>query len=639
MQKEVASNRKYNAQTKGKYNSRNSNNSRKKNVVSNQKETNYYIIPLFITLCIIPLIVRMKSYHTHLNEFLWYAEDDSYLDFFLFYKQWFFVSVSGIMAIIIAIKAYNKRHELKFAPLFAPLAIFGIMSLLSAIFSKYAYFSFAGSFEMFESVFAILGYCVTAYYAFLFIKDENDLKKIMNYLVVIALILSVLGMSQFIGKDLFATKAFFHVLVPLQYSSSEGLKFTFENNRVYLTLYNPNYVGVYVSLVAPIILTMLFFQRNLKNIILSVLAIIGLLISLVGARSQAGVIGLGIAFFFIILMMWRYLAKRYYVTIPVAVVLVIGVIVLNQVTDQLLVNRFKTMFSSAKPNHALTEMNTEDDCVSLVYNGNRLEVRYFVGEVDNAIIITDENDSVVATTYDSNTNSVVIVDERFAGISVGNSEYLENGFYIEESGYKWHFTSQTEDGTYYYFNRYGRLDKMITAPSAVFTGYEWFATARGYIWSRTIPVLKNYLFLGSGPDTFAMAFPQQDYLNFQKYGYGNGIITKPHNMYLQIWVQDGLIALLAFLAFYGMYFVSSMRLYIKGRFNSIYAQMGVAIFVGTIGYMVTGLTNDSSITTAPIYWALIGIGIAVNYKAKPIIMEEITAEKAAKANNMEVKST
>jgi O-antigen ligase len=119
-----------------------------------------------------------------------------------------------------------------------------------------------------------------------------------------------------------------------------------------------------------------------------------------------------------------------------------------------------------------------------------------------------------------------------------------------------------------------------------------------------------------------MEYPQQDYLNFQRYGYPTNIITKPHNLYLQIAVQDGMIALLAFLAFYAMYFISSIRLYIKGRFHNFYEQMGVAIFVGTIGYMVTGLTNDSSITTAPIFWALMGIGISVNYRVKSLNTEE-----------------
>jgi hypothetical protein len=63
-----------------------------------------------------------------------------------------------------------------------------------------------------------------------------------------------------------------------------------------------------------------------------------------------------------------------------------------------------------------------------------------------------------------------------------------------------------------------------------------------------------------------------------------------------------------------MYFISSLRLYIKGTFDNYFSRAGVSIFIGTIAYMIAGITNDSTITVAPVFWVLIGIGIAVNYK-------------------------
>jgi len=33
---------------------------------------------------------------------------------------------------------------------------------------------------------------------------------------------------------------------------------------------------------------------------------------------------------------------------------------------------------------------------------------------------------------------------------------------------------------------------------------------RGYIWSRSLPLLRNTILVGYGPDTFAMNFPQHD---------------------------------------------------------------------------------------------------------------------------------
>ncbi|MDF2484689.1 MAG: hypothetical protein K0R46_857 [Herbinix sp.] len=595
---------------------------RNKSKTINEDRINYFLLPILIILCIIPFIVRMNIYNTHLSQYQWFAQDGEFIDFFLIYKHWAFVVVSIIMVVIIAIRAYYKRDVIKFLPLFIPLGIYGVMALLSAIFSDYPLFSFGGGFEQFESIFAILGYCITAYYAFLFIREEQDLKKILKYLVVTAIIMSILGVFQFAGNDLFREETIKKLIIPLQYQDKYSLNFGFENNRVYFTLYNPNYVGVFVSMMIPILLVMLFFHRNIKKIIISIVAIIGLIIGGIGAQSLAGVVGLAVALLFIMILMWRYLIKRYTIVLSVGAILIIGVLILNAVTDQFLFNRIKNVFNNTKAEYTLASMDTKDDCVELSYGGNKLLVRNIMGETDSHFTLTDVNNEMVAANYDASTNSIMITDERFAGISVGVSNDFENAFYIQEAGVKWLFTVSNSDGTYYHMNRFGKLDKMITAPSAIFTGYEWFATARGYLWSRTIPLLKENLILGSGPDTFVMEYPQQDYLNFQRYGYPTNIITKPHNLYLQIAVQDGMIALLAFLAFYAMYFISSIRLYIKGRFHNFYEQMGVAIFVGTIGYMVTGLTNDSSITTAPIFWALMGIGISVNYRVKSLNTEE-----------------
>ena len=39
---------------------------------------------------------------------------------------------------------------------------------------------------------------------------------------------------------------------------------------------------------------------------------------------------------------------------------------------------------------------------------------------------------------------------------------------------------------------------------------------------------------------------------------------------------------------------------------------GIGIMLGTFGYLVTGLANDSTVAVAPVYWCLLGVGMAVN---------------------------
>ena len=100
-------------------------------------------------------------------------------------------------------------------------------------------------------------------------------------------------------------------------------------------------------------------------------------------------------------------------------------------------------------------------------------------------------------------------------------------------------------------------------------------------------------------------------------------------MYLQIGVQTGVLSLIAFLVFYAIYFFQSLRLYLGGRFESFAAQAGVGIFIGTVGYMVCGISNDSMITVSPVFWTLIGIGFAANALAR----KNASARKAEAQEN------
>ena len=598
-------------------------NGRKKNSNLQQRTRNYYIIPLIITLCIIPFVVKLTFYNPYFSGFTWFSNSESQADFFLYYKQWFFVATTSVMTLIIIIKAFFDRKSIQFVMNFIPLVVYAILALVSSIASKYASFSFTGSFEQFESVFALVGYCITVYYAFLFIKSEHDIKIIFQLMVISVFIMSLLGVFQSLGYDFFATELGKKLIVPDLYRNSIQLDFTFGLKRVYMTLYNPNYVGVYVALVAPVIAVMLLFEKNRKYVILSAVTLIGLIICIVGARSLAGMIGIGVASITIVIFMRRPLIKKYYITAPIIIVLVIGLIVTNVRSDNFFVDKLFNSLTIHKTEVTLTDLHTEEDGIALTYREKSVKIKYMneAGLADS-FEVSDELNQLLPLDYDDSTNTYRIIGDNLEGITLGMNSEIDGVFYVEIQGYQYMFTNQYEDMTYHYLNRYGKLDKMITAPSTLFTGYESLATGRGYIWSRTIPMIKDYIILGSGPDTFTMTFPQQDYMNLSRYT-KNELLTKPHNLYLQIAIQTGFLSLLAFLTFYGMYFITSIRLYIKGIFNSYYAKAGIAIFVSTISYMVAGLTNDSSICTAPVFWTLIGIGIAANHKAKPLILKEL----------------
>jgi len=599
---------------------------------SMQNTSIWLLLPVILVTSVLPFITKLKEYNANLSGFPWFTYNDTYTDFFLYYKQKFFLIIVFAMAVIVIFKAYLDKRNIVYSHILIPLGVYAALALISSIVSKYRKYSFAGVHEHFESVFVLLGYCLIVYYCLQVIKTEEDVRLIVNCFVISILVMALLGLTQYIGKDFFATNLGKKLILPRSHwGSMNDLQFNFEKHRVYMTFYNPNYVGSYSAMAVSFITVLAVLTRKNKWMIpIYILADIGIFICLIGSKSKTGIIALVVASIFTLVILSKKLIKYFYFTVPMLLLVVSVVVLFNKANDNILLNSIKqaTVFNKSEP--PLKEIITGDDEVIIKYNEEELHVKYFAGnDFYGNFVLTDANNMPVIMEFDYNNGDYTIKDDRFPNFKLGFAKYEDIPlFYVTIDNYNWYFTNQTDDGTYYYMNNYGKLDKIIKAPYALFSGYEGYASGRGYIWSRTIPLLKKYFILGSGADTFMMVFPQQDYVGLYNYGYGDQLLTKPHNMYLQMGVQTGVLSLIAFLVFYAMYFISSLKLYIKGKFKSYYAQVGVAVLVASLSYIILGIANDSSLTVAPVFWSLIGLGIVVNKLAKPYIEEDTEQDKA-----------
>ncbi len=607
-----------------------SNNSKKhSNSVANHKQnqnrsasmTNkYLLIPVILVIAIVPLIVRAKYYTTDLNQYPWFSLDGDKLDFFQYNKQLLLNLVSVAMCIIIAVKAYKDKNTIKFAPIYIPLAVYAILYFLSSVISKYRKYSFIGNFEQFESIFAILGYCLIVYYIFLFLHTEQDINLIINSLLYSSFIISLIAITQTIGFDIFATKFGRKIITPVKmWALIDSYTIEFGKHYAYTTLYNPNYVGVYVALVAPLFFILSLFIKDRKWKVLYAVGFIGLVISTIGARSSAGVISLIAAGIFSLIFLWRYLVKYKKFIIPVFLLGLLSLVVINITNDNIVLNKLQNTLRLEKKVPNLTDIQTKDDCLVIEYSGNTFTLQSFMNDAKAiSFMLLDESGQPISVQLNAD-NTYSILDERFPGFTITPVMLNEiYGYSILIDGKEWYFSNYTGDGTYYYCNAYGRFDKIETAPSAIFTGYEYLFTDRGYMWSRTMPLIKDYILLGVGANNYVYAFPQHDYVNQANFNHGLEIVTRPHNIYMQTSIQGGFIAFLAYMVFYFWYFINSIKLFIKGRFQNLYTQVGFGIFIGTIGYMICAIVNDSNISTAPVFWAMIGVGIVANSKAKAL---------------------
>jgi O-antigen ligase len=124
--------------------------------------------------------------------------------------------------------------------------------------------------------------------------------------------------------------------------------------------------------------------------------------------------------------------------------------------------------------------------------------------------------------------------------------------------------------------------------------------------------LKDYIVLGAGPDMFPIAFPQDDYVGKLNALNLRTVVDKPHNMYVQMGVNTGVVSLLAMLSIFGMYVYDSLKLYINRSFDHFTEYIGVGMFASVTAYLVSGFFNDQIISVAPIFYAMLGLGIAIN---------------------------
>lgn len=576
------------------------------------------LLPVLFVVAILPLIVRYHEYPTKLENYTWFAAQEKADDYFLYWKQQWFIIMLIFMVCIVAVRSILMKKQLSFHKIFIPIFVYAALAFLSTIFSKYRSYGFTGIFQQFESVWVLLGYAVVVYYVYLMVETEKDVSIILNALLCSAIFLGVLGASQAFGKDFWLTSAGLSLIYPANMKGA-GIQAVFGEKRVYMSLYNPNYVGVYTALVVPVFVTLLSFCRNWKKIVAYLVAIAGILVGMFGSQSKAGLVGIAAAAGFLIIMLRKYLFRRWYIPVGGAVIIVCGFLIINAVNHNAYLESILNLFRDTKTEEpALSEIQTLDDCVEITYKGNKMKISSNLSENSFEFLIKDQEDNILECDFNADTLTWSVIDERFLGIiitPVNLNGVL--GFSVVIDGKSWYFANQLyeNDASYYYWNIYGKFDKIIMDEPA-FRGIENFATNRGFIWAHTFPLLKKYIFLGAGAESFVFVYPQRDYVNLYNYGYGEQLLTKPHNLYLQIAIQTGVVSLTAFLLFYLIYFISGIRLYFKCNFDTPLTQAGVGIMAGTFGYMVMGLTNDSCITVAPVYWVLLGLGVTINLLVK-----------------------
>ena len=579
-------------------------------------------VPLILVLGVIPLIVQMRLVPLASEVQVFWTQDYA-ADFFSYYK-----SKAIILAVIymLCVFGYYKAQGLKDKLInnkslyiyFGATAVFALFALLSTMLSDYKSVAVWGGPERCEGIIMVLAYLVIMLYALWAYLHKPEFKYIVLPLGVLTLITGILGVFQFWGHDIFFTEFGQTLIIPEVYRSQGELESLFEKGKIYGTMYHYNYMGSFGAMMVPLFLVLtLFLKERKQQIFCGAMTIISLFV-LLGSTSRAGIIGLALAAVCFLIFFGKKLVQHYKATLGCVALLIVFVFGVNMVTGGLALARIPSLLNDMKALVSSSDVDYHDE-IPVRHIDLQQDTATFTFQDGTLTIQKNSNHQPVFTTGDGQTLTApgedcsltagnYKMELQYVPINDVNTPFL--GIYL---GDKIEFILGLYDEGFAFVD--SRMNKIAyeEAPSIGFQGKEKLGSARGYIWSRSLPLMMDSLLIGQGPDTFFAEFPQGDLLG-KLYAYDSAqtIVDKPHNLYLQIGISEGGIALAAFLVMMIAYLADSFRLYALRREYTAQQTAGVAVALAVIGYLGAGFFNDSIVSVAPIFWVLFGVGVAIN---------------------------
>lgn len=588
-----------------------------------------FFFPISLILTIVPLIVRIRNIKDNPETIAVFGAK-AQSDLFSQNKALVLMCFSIIILLISVIffkSIFKKKDKIVNVIVLLSIIFLGL-SFFSSLFSEYKKIAFWGIFDRAEGFITIACYILIFIYSIYTFNSTKNYRCLYIPIAIVVFINGFLGLFQFFGHDLIKT-SLGQIFANINPNSITTLV---DSGSLYGTLYHYNFVGSFAAIVIPVLIGSLFYEDDIFLKLILIAAIGNGFWLLLGSTSRAGLIGFGASILFAIIIFWKILLshlKPVIITVVSILVIIIGV---NFATGGQVLRRLPTLFSDAvsifkntsdfdyRDHTPIRDVQHNDDgSIQVTLQNHQINISY----TDGQYIFTDENNSII--NYDKTTNTkdktklFTTTDERFANISFRYGPYLtktkDDGLLLNLNNKPAFMFRLKDDNTIHMINGNSKEDIELDNPETIgFVGKEKLASSRGYIWSRTLPMLKDCLLLGKGPDTFVFNFPQNDLIG-KLYAYDSAteIVDKPHDLYLQIATSNGLIALLAFLGIIIIYIADSIKLYaLKTKFTESEI-VGISTFLGVIGYLFAGIFNDSLISVAPVFWIVFGVGIAINY--------------------------
>ena len=547
------------------------------------------------------------------------------------------IFICAIAALILILyRVFTQSFYIKRSYAYIAIIVYSIFVLLSYLFSDYKLFALWGWNDRFEGTVSLLSYMLMLFFIINTVNTEKNVKWVIYPLAVTSSLLGLLGLSQALGHDFFRTTFGKKLITPSSFwDRIDTLDFTFKNKEIYQTVYNINYVSFYLTLLIP--LFGLLFIRSMmlgkkeplyKKVIWGALFAL-LVFNLIGSASSSGMVGMAVVVLFAIVVLNKKIIQW---KTPVLILLIITV-AMGGVSYQRWFPEISGAVGSVngdlsekgtmefyKIKHQLDYLVTEGNNINLGYQGEKLVFKVYPDDPSSVTITDSKGSTVAAKQIQKDPPKFQIDDERFDWVTFepGSDDQGNRFLVLMTDEHPWPFMI-TKEGPKFFTGLHKLVD-LKQVESIGFKNNGTWGNGRGYIWSRSLPMIKDTILLGHGADTYCIYFPHQDYVG--KYNSGsfsdniNIIVDKPHNMYIGIAVGTGVLSLLTLLALWGIYIVQSFLLYRRESYDRFITFAGAGICLGICGFLVSALVNDSSVSVMPMFYGLLGTGIAINIMLK-----------------------
>jgi O-Antigen ligase len=230
---------------------------------------------------------------------------------------------------------------------------------------------------------------------------------------------------------------------------------------------------------------------------------------------------------------------------------------------------------------------------------------------DNILVPTDKNGNTIPMFQNpKGPGSTVFADPRLQNFSLSSPSPSNDGSIYQLNGTMF----KVSQNQIYVLNFNGFAKGTQYAKKIPSWIPDTFATARGYIWTRSIPLLR---LLGYGGDVYLYMEPQADPAGkMQSLGVSSILVDKPHDLYIQEGVANGIlyivlvfIVLLGALWWFG--FTVLQKSHSAQEADSAEPptayEIATAISWGVFAFLMTSVFNDGITANVSYFWVLLGI--------------------------------